>query len=325
LSLDDADTFRTHSSRDVVELRHLRYFVATVEEQSFLRASRRLRVSQPALSKQIRDLEAEVGVQLLERVARGVRLTRAGEAFLDGAKRTLESVSNAVASARAVEGRHATQLKLGRGPFVVYAPYIAELLAAFRMAYPDVDIDVTQISDPDAWPALRDRRIDAALTLVQSEFVAGFEVFPILDCSATGVLLPASHALVSKAVVELRELRELTHLFLPTDSWPELSRAHEAGLRERGLVPANRRPWTGPEAWQIAAGDGWTLANEMVAQRYAADVPSIAYRPFSDPPIAAWLALAWPCERASPLMPMLVAVARQCAYSWREGRATANV
>jgi len=78
-----------------VELRHLRYFVATAEDLSFLRASRRLRVSQPALSKQVRDLEAEVGVRLLDRVARGVRLTAAGEAFFAVAERARESASNA--------------------------------------------------------------------------------------------------------------------------------------------------------------------------------------------------------------------------------------
>jgi DNA-binding transcriptional LysR family regulator len=305
---------------EVVELRHLRYFIATAEELSFLRASHRLRVSQPALSKQIRDLESEIGVQLLERVARGVRLTPAGEAFLDGARRTLECASSAVATARAIDHGHARQLKVGRAAFVVYAPFIAELLATFRTAHPDIDVDVTQLTDPDAWPALREHRVDVVLSLVQSHCVAGYEVLPILDCSATGVLLPASHPLAAETTLELRELRDLTHLYLPTDSWPQLSRAHEVGLRERGLIPAKRRPWTGPEAWQIAAGDGWTLANELVAERYAADVPSIAYRRFRDPAIEAWLALVWPSVRASPVIPMLVDVARRCAQSWAEER-----
>lgn len=300
-----------------MELRHLRYFVATAEESSFLRAARRLRVSQPALSKQVRDLEAEVGVKLLERTARGVRLTQAGHAFLEGARRTLESACQAAESARAADNKYPRLLKIGRGPFVVYAPFIAELLAEFRTSHPDVDVEVSQLNEPDLWPALREQRIDAAVTLVQSQVIAGYEILPILDCSATGVLLPASNPLAEVPNLELRALRDLTHLFIPAETWPDLSRAHDVGLRERGLIPAKRRPWTGPEAWQIAAGEGWTLANPMVAERYGAAVSTIAYRAFTDPPIAAWLALVWPLERASPLMPRLLEVARTCASSWR--------
>src|SRR5439155_24859855 len=83
-----------------MELRHLRYFVAVAEEGSFLRAASRLRVAQPALSKQIRDLEREVGVKLFERLPRGARVTRAGEQFLSNARAALESAARAIATAR---------------------------------------------------------------------------------------------------------------------------------------------------------------------------------------------------------------------------------
>ena len=85
-----------------MELRHLRYFVAVAEEQSFANAARRLAVAQPALSKQVRDLKEAVGVPLFERLPRGVRLTPAGEVFLQEARRTLETAAHAVSSARAV-------------------------------------------------------------------------------------------------------------------------------------------------------------------------------------------------------------------------------
>src|SRR2546423_15679082 len=82
-----------------MELRHFRYFVAVAEEHSFAHAARRLRVAQPALSKQIRDLETELGVTLFERLPRGVRLTPAGEAFLADARGTLEAAGRAVTGA----------------------------------------------------------------------------------------------------------------------------------------------------------------------------------------------------------------------------------
>ena len=307
------------TSPEAVELRHLRYFVAAAEELSLVRAARRLRVAQPALSKQIRNLETEVGVQLLERRARGVRLTAAGEAFLLEARRALECASRAVTRARAADDRCASQLTIGRAPFVVYAPKVAELLMAVRGTDASIDVQVVQLSDPELRSALRERRIDAAVTLVTSRVVPELNVVPLFDCSATGVLLPTSHPLAARPELALHELGELTYLYITSDHWPELARSHEIELRERGLVPRNRRPWSGPEVWQIAAGDGWTLANDAVAERYGSSTPEIAFRRFKDAPIPAWLALLWRPEESSPTMAKLLAAARCCAGEETEG------
>ena len=107
--------------RPELELRPLWYFVAVAEQGSFVQAARRLRVAQPALSKQIRDLEGELGVTLFERLPRGVQLTRAGEAFLAHARVTLEAAARAVASARdAANGGSALEFAHG-GPVSVVA------------------------------------------------------------------------------------------------------------------------------------------------------------------------------------------------------------
>ena len=83
-----------------MELRHLRYFVAVGEEQHYGRAARRLRVAQPALSRQVQDLEAELGFNLFERLPRGVKLSMAGKLFLDEAQRILQEVDEAAGRAR---------------------------------------------------------------------------------------------------------------------------------------------------------------------------------------------------------------------------------
>src|SRR6516225_7900500 len=85
-----------------MELRHLRYFVAVGEEQHYGRASRRLRVAQPALSRQIQNLEDEIGFKLFERLPRGVKLSAAGKLFLDDARRILQEVSEAAMRAARV-------------------------------------------------------------------------------------------------------------------------------------------------------------------------------------------------------------------------------
>src|SRR5437588_9158153 len=96
-----------------MELRHLRYFVATGEEQHYGRAARRLRVAQPALSRQIQSLEEELGFKLFERLPRGVKLSTAGRLFLEDARRILHDVSEAAVRAdRVARGRSGT-LRVG--------------------------------------------------------------------------------------------------------------------------------------------------------------------------------------------------------------------
>src|SRR5205807_10589376 len=102
-----------------MELRHFRYFVAVAEEHSFAHAARRLRVAQPALSKQIRDLETELGVTLFERLPRGVRLTPAGEAFLADARGTLEAAGCGMSSDRSAGKNRGSDLELAQGRLAV--------------------------------------------------------------------------------------------------------------------------------------------------------------------------------------------------------------
>src|SRR6266480_3277926 len=145
-----------------MELRHLRYFVAVAEELGFARAARRLRVAQPALSKQTRDLEAELGVALFERLPRGVRLTRAGEAFLTEARKTLDGAVRAIATARGASESRATTLHFAHGELSLYAATIESLLATFRAAYPEVHVRGSSQTDGESYRALRDRTVDVA-------------------------------------------------------------------------------------------------------------------------------------------------------------------
>jgi len=122
-----------------VELRHLRYFVAVAEMENVSRAALKLHVSQPALSRQIRDLEDEIGFSLLERTAKSVRLTDAGRAFLDNARALLQSADEAVTEARAVANAEPTELHVGYSPTPV-AEILPKILQAFQRKMPNVHV-----------------------------------------------------------------------------------------------------------------------------------------------------------------------------------------
>lgn len=296
-----------------MELRHLRYFVAVAEERSFVRAATRLRVAQPALSKQIRDLEGEVGTALFERLPRGVRLTRAGEAFLAEARTTLDGAARAVACARGAAAHASPMLRFAHGELAAYTPMVEGLLAALRVAHPRVGLNVSSLSDAEMPDALRERRIDVGCVFLAEWPMDGWSAYRLVDCATTGVLLPASHPLADQREVRLQELAGLTWLHSESQRWPGFFRTFERALRARGLEPRQRRdrPKETPSAnMLIAAGEAWALASETVAAPYRAGSTAIVYRPFLEPPIPCWIALVWHREAAA-MANGLVEVARR--------------
>jgi len=279
-----------------MELRHLRYFVAVAEELGFARAARRLHVAQPALSKQIHDLETELGVTLFDRLPRGVRLTAGGQAFLAEARSTLEAAGRAVTVARSAAKNGACDLEFAHGELAVYTPIIEDLLAAFRESHPEAQVRVSSMSDADIYHALRERQVDVAPVFIAQWPVAGFDALRLVDCTVKGVLLPASHPLAAGCSVRLQDLRSLTWLHSSPQRWPGFFRTLEEALRDRGLVAVRRRerPKETPSAnVQIATGETWTLASEAIAAHYRTTPSAIVYRPFVEPPIPCWIALVW--------------------------------
>jgi len=146
-----------------MELRHLRYFIAVAEEGSLLHAAeRRLHTAQPSLSRQIRDLELELGVKLLERKARGIELTAAGRIFLDHARLALMQIEIACEAARNTERPHKPGFALGflPGQEVIW---LSETLRILREEASDVDVTITTKSSPELANALMQGEIDVAL------------------------------------------------------------------------------------------------------------------------------------------------------------------
>lgn len=303
-----------------MELRHLRYFVAVAEERSFIGAAARLRVAQPSLSKQIRDLEVELGTTLFERGPRGVNLTAAGRAFLVEARRTLDDASRAVASARGAAAGRDFPLRFASGEVGSYGLSLEQLLTAFRDTNSDVQVEISSNHDGEIFHGLRERRIDVGSIFIAEWPVTGFSAHRLIDTRITGVLLPSSHPLSAQSCISLAQLRSMTWLNSAPRRWPGFLPMLEIAMRDRGLVPERRiersRETPGMNL-QIAAGEAWTLVSEAIAAPYRTASNGIVYRPFREPPIPCWLALAW-LPPTLPLVDELVQAARNVGLALPE-------
>ena len=145
-----------------MELRHLRYFVAVAEAQNVLRAAtQKLHVSQPAVSRQIRDLEDELGVQLFERTGKSVRLTDAGQVFLKEARTVLERTNEAVRNVRVFAQAGETELHIGYTP-IFRTQIVSPALRAFQQAMPKVHVKLHDWTSEKIVTSLRDGRLQLA-------------------------------------------------------------------------------------------------------------------------------------------------------------------
>src|SRR2546425_3284166 len=141
-----------------MELRHLRYFVAVAEAENVTRAALKLHVSQPGLSRQIRDLEAELGFLLLQRDGKSVRLTEAGRTFLSEARAVLERAEEAINKARAVATGGRGELHLGYAPSLT-ARILPPALRSFQAEFPNILVKLHDLSTEEMLTQLREDKL----------------------------------------------------------------------------------------------------------------------------------------------------------------------
>ena len=187
-----------------MELRHLRYFVAVAEEGSLtVAAERRLHTAQPSLSRQIRDLEYEVGAQLMIRSAHGIELTAAGRAFLDHARLALAQVDAAREAARRAAQPAKLSFALGflTGKEIDWLPEAIRLL---RDELPNIEITVSSQYSPDLADALVRGKLDAAF--LRRESRAPDLMFKVVATEPFVVVLPGDHRLASHEAINPHDM-----------------------------------------------------------------------------------------------------------------------
>ena len=280
----------------MLELRHLRYFVAVAEELNFSRAAERLHMAQPPLSAAIRQLEQELGTELLLRTTREVRLTEAGRTFLDGARRTLAELDRARSDAQRAGAGEIGQLRIGFSWSARFETLPA-IGRSFRQTHPDVSLLAEEMWNARMLPALRSGAIDLAISLCPE--VAGEFSYLRVRSEPIIALLARSHPLATEREIELRALADEGFLMFSRDLAPRLHEFMTGLCRRAGFEPLLRRE-SFHSGWELQI-----LADlEVVALAPASvtlDLPEgIAAPLITDPPDTLETAIIWRKDDPSP-------------------------
>jgi DNA-binding transcriptional LysR family regulator len=282
-----------------MELRHLRYFVAVADTLSFTKGAQKLHLAQPSLTRQIKDLEEEIGVRLFDRTPLGVRLTPEGRSFLADAKRLLQLSGEIVESVQRLSRHESSPFNIG---------YVANLffdllpvtLASFQRLFPTVPINLFDLTCGDQFRALEDGKIDCGFVGMHEAIAElGFQ-FQSIASYETVAALATNNPLAKKSVIKLKELKPLFFIGMSETSYP--------GYR-RWLTQTCQRVGFSPRVLQdveiertliqaVAAGLGVALLPDQVKKLPHANV---VFRPLT-PRVMTESCIAWKGDNPSPAL-----------------------
>ena len=263
-----------------MELRHLRYFVTVAAELHYARAARRLFISQPALSQQIRSLEGELGFKLLQRNSRGVQLTPEGEAFLAEAKTVVRDADHAADVARALAKGATGHLRLSHLR-TMPGGLPERIVSEYQRRYPGVEIIPESGSTEQNIERLRGGQLDLAFVL------APLENAPELGCMAVStepfvVAMPSAHPLSRRRRIRREDLAGVPLVYYPRHNSPAF---YDSSLSQvyGAVAPEIVRTEPNEERMLIAVAEGVGITMLLAARTATLRFPGVVYRRFADP------------------------------------------
>lgn len=288
-----------------MELRHLRYFVAVAEELNFTHAAARLRVAQPALSSQVKDLEEELGTTLFERNRTGVQLTRAGKLFYRRARPILAAAAEAANEARAAAGLITGTFVLGF-PSGLHLNYLAGTIARFQKDHPKVVLEFSHGLPLQQLKALREGRIDVAFVNLPAP-MDGLH-HRVIWRIPFKVVLPENHPLAKRRSFTLSDLRGESFVFCTRESRPEFyddffRHCANAGFRPNVVQEVGGYPTNMLGLISVGVGLSVLPHFERVER-----ITGLVWRPLTQPRLWVDFALVWRAQ-PSPVVEQFVALA----------------
>jgi DNA-binding transcriptional LysR family regulator len=250
-----------------VDLRHLRYFQAVAEELSYSRAAARLRIAQPALSRAVKDIEAELGVQLFERSRHHVRITPAGATLRREAALLLESWEESLRRVRRTGAGEEGELRLGYvGPPT--DPFLGRLLREYRRRYPRVALHLEERTPERSWEAVARGRLTAAITRPVPTHQGLQPRTLVLRHEPLGAVVAPDHPLAERRVLSWKALHAEPLIVLARREGMSLHDAVLAACRENGFPPrlAETPSLIGTLFRYVEAGVGIGVTTDSVVQ-----------------------------------------------------------
>lgn len=297
-----------------MELRHLRYFVTVAEELNFGRAAERLYISQPPLSRQIHQLEAEVGTPLFTRSNRSVELTDAGLAFLKDARSILGDVDSAVQNTRRIGRGEKGWFGVGFVPSAIY-DVVPTILRRFREQYPDVELVLRELPGTEHWKALRDKQIHVGFLRLPLE-ENGIQHEPIARDTLM-IALPSYHRMASCQSLDLKEMAHESFILFPNQPESHFAEYIIQICRDAGFEP-NVVQKTGEiqtAVSLVAAGIGVVIVPSSARNLRR---EGVIYRPIKDPAPTIELTMSYRKDDPSSILPNFIKIARE--FSSQKGR-----
>lgn len=267
-----------------MELRQLEYFVAVAEELNFRRAAEKLYIQQPPLSRQIQQLETELGIKLLHRTKREVSLTEVGKTFLDEARLTLAQAQRAIDSVT-------TQSRLTVGfSICAFNRVLPKLIQEYRQQYSKIQVDLTEMSKEQQIKALLNHQIDLGFCYApinQPELT-----HRIISSEALAVVLPLDHPLAEREQIELKSLQKESFILCPKEFKPDVRQQIEQLCMSAGFQLKVIREVSPPEVQLrlVESGMGISLLAASSQTRHNA---AVIYRPLVDPVPTLKIATVW--------------------------------
>jgi DNA-binding transcriptional LysR family regulator len=273
-----------------MELRHLRYFVAVAEDLSFTKAAGKLHLAQPSLTRQIHNLEEELGVRLLNRSKSQVALTEEGRSFLADARRILALATESILAVQRLSRGEVGQLNIAYLPNFDFE-LLPETLRAFRQTFPHIALNLFDMTPAEQLRALEARKIDLGFVGLPPPASASAIQWESITQHRTVVVLPAKHPLARKRQLNLGELETMFFVGMSEKTHPGfrewLNRTcQQAGFTPRVLQDAELEPSL---MTFVAEGLGVTLAREHIKKL---PHPGVVFRRLS-PAFKSDYCIAW--------------------------------
>jgi DNA-binding transcriptional LysR family regulator len=292
-----------------MELRHLRYFVAVGEEQHYGRAARRLRLAQPALSRQIQDLEQEIGFRLFDRLPRGVKISEAGKMFLNDARRILQEVNDATARAKRIACGLAGTLRIGFVESISWHGIIPDSIRDFRERHPDAELQLKALSSLEQISAIQSGSLDTGFAVPLANPDHGLAHFQVGAIKAV-LAVPKGHALTRPKKIRLRDLVNMPFILFPKWAIPNAYDRLMAACARGGLKAPRIVQETAVETMILSLVQcGVGVAFVSSASRWRCP-PGVVLLPVTDLNVAFPFALMWRKDNNSPILAKFAADVR---------------